>query len=88
MKEKESSLWKPFLVLFEVFIWIATFILSVSCLFQFIVVSLKDGMFNNANVLYKTRFVDGISTITRYSQLQNRKNEPAHKKAEKIRTKE
>ncbi|NXD92547.1 SMC2 protein, partial [Chaetorhynchus papuensis] len=48
---------------------------------QFIVVSLKDGMFNNANVLYKTRFVDGISTITRYSQIQNRK-EPAHKKAE------
>ncbi|NXI88228.1 SMC2 protein, partial [Rhipidura dahli] len=40
---------------------------------QFIVVSLKDGMFNNANVLYKTRFVDGVSTITRYSQIQNRK---------------
>ncbi|NXS82230.1 SMC2 protein, partial [Erpornis zantholeuca] len=40
---------------------------------QFIVVSLKDGMFNNANVLYKTRFVDGISTIARYSQIQSRK---------------
>ncbi|XP_008933996.1 PREDICTED: structural maintenance of chromosomes protein 2, partial [Merops nubicus] len=39
---------------------------------QFIVVSLKDGMFNSANVLYKTRFVDGMSTITRYNQLQNR----------------
>uniref|UniRef100_A0A8C5TL28 Structural maintenance of chromosomes protein n=1 Tax=Malurus cyaneus samueli TaxID=2593467 RepID=A0A8C5TL28_9PASS len=38
---------------------------------QFIVVSLKDGMFNNANVLYKTRFVDGVSTITRYSQCSN-----------------
>ncbi|NXA85128.1 SMC2 protein, partial [Melanocharis versteri] len=37
---------------------------------QFIVVSLKDGMFNNANVLYKTRFVDGVSTIARYSQIQ------------------
>ncbi|NXA69597.1 SMC2 protein, partial [Mohoua ochrocephala] len=48
---------------------------------QFIVVSLKDGMFNNANVLYKTRFVDGMSTIARYSQLQNRESEPAHKKA-------
>ncbi|XP_069125858.1 structural maintenance of chromosomes protein 2-like [Argopecten irradians] len=35
---------------------------------QFIVVSLKDGMFNNANVLYKTRFVDGVSTVTRYVQ--------------------
>ncbi|XP_053824884.1 structural maintenance of chromosomes protein 2 isoform X2 [Vidua chalybeata] len=40
---------------------------------QFIVVSLKDGMFNNANVLYKTRFVDGVSTIARYSQTQRRK---------------
>ncbi|NWW07406.1 SMC2 protein, partial [Oreocharis arfaki] len=49
---------------------------------QFIVVSLKDGMFNNANVLYKTRFVDGISTIARYSQIQHRKNEPASKKSE------
>lgn len=35
---------------------------------QFIVVSLKDGMFNNANVLFKTKFVDGVSTVTRYVQ--------------------
>ena len=35
---------------------------------QFIVVSLKDGMFNNANVLFKTRFIDGVSTVTRYMQ--------------------
>ncbi len=35
---------------------------------QFIVVSLKDGMFNNANVLFKTKFVDGCSTVTRYAQ--------------------
>ena len=39
---------------------IATFIL-----FQFIVVSLKDGMFNNANVLFRTKFVDGMSTVSR-----------------------
>ncbi|CDH59686.1 condensin subunit [Lichtheimia corymbifera JMRC:FSU:9682] len=32
---------------------------------QFVVVSLKDGMFNNANVLFKTRFVDGTSVIER-----------------------
>ena len=32
---------------------------------QFIVVSLKDGMFNNANVLFKTKFVDGVSAVTR-----------------------
>mmetsp|Transcript_33990 Transcript_33990/g.79502 ORF Transcript_33990/g.79502 Transcript_33990/m.79502 type:complete len:1210 (-) Transcript_33990:177-3806(-) len=34
---------------------------------QFIVVSLKEGMFNNANVLFRTRFVDGTSTVARYS---------------------
>ena len=27
-------------------------------------------MFNNANVLYKTKFVDGVSTVTRYVQQQ------------------
>ncbi|XP_065185116.1 structural maintenance of chromosomes protein 2-like [Sycon ciliatum] len=35
---------------------------------QFVVVSLKDGMFNNANVLFKTKFVDGVSTVTRHVQ--------------------
>uniref|UniRef100_A0ACB8ET47 Structural maintenance of chromosomes protein 2 n=1 Tax=Sphaerodactylus townsendi TaxID=933632 RepID=A0ACB8ET47_9SAUR len=38
---------------------------------QFIVVSLKDGMFNNANVLYRTKFVDGVSTVARFAQVQN-----------------
>ncbi|XP_052777635.1 structural maintenance of chromosomes protein 2-like [Mya arenaria] len=42
---------------------------------QFIVVSLKDGMFNNANVLYKTKFVDGVSTVTRYVQHANRSDD-------------
>lgn len=32
---------------------------------QFIVVSLKEGMFNNANVIFRTRFVDGISAVQR-----------------------
>ncbi|KAF6208651.1 hypothetical protein GE061_017109 [Apolygus lucorum] len=32
---------------------------------QFIVVSLKDGMFNNANVLFRTSFIDGMSAVTR-----------------------
>jgi len=32
---------------------------------QFIVVSLKEGMFNNANVLFRTRFVDGVSAVER-----------------------
>uniref|UniRef100_A0A8C7B6U8 Structural maintenance of chromosomes protein n=2 Tax=Mustelinae TaxID=169418 RepID=A0A8C7B6U8_NEOVI len=40
---------------------------------QFIVVSLKEGMFNNANVLFKTKFVDGVSTVTRFTQCQNGK---------------
>ena len=32
---------------------------------QFIVVSLKEGMFNNANVVFRTKFVDGVSTVSR-----------------------
>ena len=32
---------------------------------QFIVVSLKEGMFNNANVIFTTKFVDGISAVHR-----------------------
>lgn len=32
---------------------------------QFIVVSLKEGMFSNANVIFRTKFVEGISTIKR-----------------------
>ena len=48
---------------------------------QFIVVSLKDGMFNNANVLFKTKFVDGLSTVRRYTQTQP---EPAEKENPKV----
>ncbi|XP_076812350.1 structural maintenance of chromosomes protein 2-like isoform X1 [Clavelina lepadiformis] len=40
---------------------------------QFIVVSLKDGMFNNANVLFRTRFLDGVSTVSRYTQSSSNK---------------
>merc|ERR1711965_1272972 len=32
---------------------------------QFIVVSLKEGMFNNANVIFRTNFVKGVSTVSR-----------------------
>lgn len=35
---------------------------------QFIVVSLKEGMFTNANVLFKTKFKDGISSVERIEQ--------------------
>ncbi|XP_072215846.1 structural maintenance of chromosomes protein 2 [Excalfactoria chinensis] len=39
---------------------------------QFLVVSLKDGMFNNANVLYRTKFIDGVSTVSRHCQLKKK----------------
>ena len=39
---------------------------------QFIVVSLKEGMFNNANVIFRTRFVDGVSAVTRTVVGKNR----------------
>lgn len=32
---------------------------------QFVVVSLKQGMFSNANTIFRTKFVDGVSTVTR-----------------------
>merc|ERR1712139_166970 len=34
---------------------------------QFIIVSLKEGMFDHANVLFRTRLVDGVSRVTRTS---------------------
>lgn len=33
--------------------------------FQFIIVSLKDDMFSNANVLFQTKFIDGFSNVDR-----------------------
>lgn len=41
---------------------------------QFLVVSLKDGMFNNANVLFKTRFRDGTSVVEVILCKQQQKN--------------
>uniref|UniRef100_A0A3Q3BJP5 Structural maintenance of chromosomes protein n=1 Tax=Kryptolebias marmoratus TaxID=37003 RepID=A0A3Q3BJP5_KRYMA len=50
---------------------------------QFVVVSLKDGMFTNANVLFKTKFVDGMSTVSRTALSQSDANLPqkGHDKA-------
>ncbi|KAK1554657.1 hypothetical protein Q3G72_015388 [Acer saccharum] len=39
---------------------------------EFIVVSLKEGMFNNANVLFRTKFVDGVSTVQRMVAKQSK----------------
>jgi len=33
---------------------------------QFLIISLKEGMFRNANVLYKIEFSDNKSKVTRY----------------------
>lgn len=54
---------------------------------QFVVVSLKDGMFTNANVLYKTKFVDGMSTVTRTALSQSDANVP-QKAQDKARQKD
>ncbi|CAL8332184.1 unnamed protein product [Lota lota] len=43
---------------------------------QFVVVSLKDGMFTNANVLFKTKFVDGMSMVSRTALSQSDVNLP------------
>jgi structural maintenance of chromosome 2 len=45
---------------------------------QFIVVSLKEGMFNNANVLFRTKFIDGVSTVTRTTAAKNNNNNTTH----------
>lgn len=56
---------------------------------QFIVVSLKEGMFNNANVIFRTKFVEGVSTVARTSnkdhikRLKNEERAAASKLAEK-----
>lgn len=41
---------------------------------QFIVVSLKEGMFNNANVLFQTKFIDGMSGVIRNENVNNKRN--------------
>lgn len=48
---------------------------------QFIIVSLKEGMFSNANVLFQTKFVDGVSTVSRtIPNKDNKENiRPKHK---------
>ncbi|GFP87563.1 structural maintenance of chromosomes protein 2-1 [Phtheirospermum japonicum] len=42
-------------------------------LIHFIVVSLKECMFNNANVLFRTKFVDGVSTVQMTKQSKGEK---------------
>ena len=42
---------------------------------QFIVVSLKEGMFTNANMLFRTQFIEGRSVIERHALRQNSADE-------------
>ena len=57
---------------------------------QFIVVSLKEGMFNNANVVFRTKFVDGVSTVTRTvgkaGKSGNENEEPSKKRGKSQKT--
>ncbi|RVW13633.1 Structural maintenance of chromosomes protein 2-1 [Vitis vinifera] len=50
---------------YQIFMYPMGFLFVCFLVFQFIVVSLKEGMFNNANVLFRTKFVDGVSTVQR-----------------------
>jgi structural maintenance of chromosome 2 len=42
---------------------------------QFVVVSLKEGMFNNANCIFRTKFVDGMSTVRRSTPMDKKQQE-------------
>lgn len=48
-----------------IFFFLENCVNFIAFLLQFIVVSLKEGMFNNANVIFRTKFVDGMSQVTR-----------------------
>lgn len=47
---------------------------------QFIVVSLKDGMFNNANVLFRVSFADGSSKVERIGPDEDKKKKMINNK--------
>jgi structural maintenance of chromosome 2 len=51
---------------------------------QFILVSLKDGMYQNANVLFRTKFVDGVSQVERRENRNLKPSEPAVTTKERI----
>jgi len=55
---------------------------------QFIIVSLKEGMFSNANVLFQTKFVDGVSTVSREIPTEKKAGGDSLKDKENIRPKQ
>lgn len=46
---------------------------------QFIIISLKEGMFNHANTLFKTSFNEGISKVDRF-QIKKQKESPGKRR--------
>lgn len=48
---------------------------------QFIVVSLKEGMFTNANVLFRTQFVEGRSMVERHALRSNSADDEKNRKS-------
>lgn len=48
---------------------------------QFIVVSLKEGMFSNANVIFRTRFRDGVSGVERTTSVHGTDDKQIGKKS-------
>lgn len=54
-------------------------ILDCRFFLQFVVVSLKEGMFNNADVIFRTKFVDGVSAVTRTVPAKQREKEREHR---------
>ena len=55
---------------------------------QFIVVSLKDGLFENANVLFRTKFANNSSGVIRFDQTASAKKKLKALLAEEARKKE
>jgi len=55
---------------------------------QFIVISLKEGMFNNANVLFTVKNVNGASVVSRSETKQRTRTSSAPQKKRKRNTNE
>eukprot|EP01065_Artemidia_motanka_P015921 TRINITY_DN1962_c0_g2_i1.p1 TRINITY_DN1962_c0_g2~~TRINITY_DN1962_c0_g2_i1.p1 ORF type:complete len:1195 (+),score=535.99 TRINITY_DN1962_c0_g2_i1:63-3647(+) len=55
---------------------------------QFLVVSLKEGMFNNANVLFKVRLADGQSQVSRIASAETARQSRGHRQGDKRRREE
>lgn len=55
---------------------------------QFIIVSLKEGMFGNASVLFKTRNKDGVSSVERFENESNNNSSSKENSAPSMKAKQ